>query len=144
MKRILQMDVVATSGMTLFSYIVSFMCREKFLETELLNQFIFFNRNKKKKNNPAGFVIHYAVGTFFAVIYYKLWERTSLRPQSSSSFALGLVNGLIGIFGWHLFFKLHPNPPEIKPAKYYTQLLGAHIVFGWLNGLVFRNSHRIR
>ncbi len=140
MKRILLMGIIATSGMTLFSYILSRVFKEKLLETELLNQLVFPNNKIKKKNNPAGFVIHYAVGIFFALFYHRLWLKSSQTAGTSTSSALGFMNGIIGISGWHLTLVLHPSPPKIDLVKYYLQLLIAHVLFGCLNGWVFRKS----
>lgn len=73
MKHILQMSFIATSGMTLFSFILSRVFKEKFLETKLLNQLVFPLKKESNKNHPVGFAIHYATGTFFSAFYYRLW-----------------------------------------------------------------------
>lgn len=139
MKHILQMSFFATSGMTLFSFILSRVFKEKFLETKLLNQLVFPDEKEKNKNHPAGFVLHYAVGTFFSALYSGIWKKTALRPGVSTGSVLGLLNGLLGISGWHIFFLLHPIPPVVNRRRYYLQLSLAHVVFGFLNGLMFKN-----
>lgn len=138
MKRELQMAVVATSGMTFFSYILSRIFKEKFLETTLLNQLMFPLQNEDKKHHVAGVGVHYSVGYFFSVIYNWLWNRTSLPAGIATGSILGFINGLAGIIGWNMVFRIHPNPPVIRPVKYYLQLLAAHVVFGSLNGIVYK------
>ena len=138
MKRILKMSIFATSGMTLFSYVFSRMFNRKFLEPLLLNQLVFSNKKASSKNHPAGFVAHYAVGTFFSALYYIYWKKTVPDPKALSGSVMGFLNGLLGVSGWHLFFVLHPNPPAIENRKYYIHLVFAHMVFGYLNGLAFR------
>src|SRR5690554_5121154 len=129
MKRELRMAMIATSGMTFFSYILSRIYREKFLETVLLNQLIFPTQKAEKKHHLAGIGIHYAVGYIFSLIYSRLWRRNSVPSGPVSGLVLGFLNGLAGIAGWHSVLTVHPNPPNIKPGKYYLQLLAAHMVF---------------
>lgn len=140
MKHILQMSFIATSGMTLFSYILAQTFKEKFLETKLLNQLVFPYKKETNKNHPAGFLIHYAMGTFFSAIYYTIWKNSELRPSVATSSAMGFLTGIPGIAGWHTFLTLHSNPPTVHFRKYYLQLLFAHVIFGLLNGHVFKNT----
>lgn len=138
MKRELQMAFVATSGMTLFSYILSRIFKEKFLETTLLNQLIFPHQKESKKHHVAGVGVHYAVGYFFSVLYTWLWTRTSLRAGIATGSVLGFINGLTGVLGWHTAFLIHGHPPKVKLKAYYLQLLAAHVIFGCLNGFVYK------
>jgi hypothetical protein len=137
MKKILQMSIVATMGMTLFSYILSLILKEKFLETEILNQLIFPNNKEARKNHPAGYVIHFTTGTFFASIYRKLWDSTHLQPNLSTGATMGFINGLAGISVWHVILRLHSNPPDVNFKRFYLQLLFAHIIFGLINSFMF-------
>ncbi|MFW6290120.1 MAG: hypothetical protein ACOC0R_04045 [Mariniphaga sp.] len=143
MKNIARMAAIATTGMTLFSYAISYVFKEKFLETMLLNQLVFPRHKETRKNHPAGFVIHFITGTFFSKLFDTLWKKTVLHPDFGTSFSFGFISGLVGITGWHIFFTLHPDPPKVKQKKFYAQLLAAHVVFGVLNGLVYKN-HGIR
>ncbi len=141
MKQILYMAIIATSGMTLFSHGLARIFKEKFLETVLLNQLVFPEKKEERENHPAGFVIHFGVGTFFSFLHYKFWKNTGFHPGILSGFATGFFNGLTGIAGWQAFFTLHPSPPCVKHKKFYAQLLAAHVVFGILNGIVFKSLH---
>ena len=132
------MSVFSTTGMTLFSYILSRTINEKFLETEQLNRLAFPKEQESNKHHPAGIAIHYLVGTIFSSVYYILWKNTSLRAVAPVSSALGLLNGLIGISGWHVTFRLLYKPAVIKLKYFYPQLLIAHIIFGCMNGQIYR------
>ena len=134
------MALIATSGMTLFSWILARIYKEKFLETVLLNQLIFPRQKEKKKHHWAGIGIHYAVGYFFSYMYSLLWARTPVSSHLVTGSILGAFNGIAGISGWHTVLVVHPDPPRIRPVKYYMQLLAAHVVFGALNALVYNYS----
>ena len=138
MKKILAMSFPATSGMTLFSYILSVRHKEKFLEPLLLNQLIYPDSKKRKAHHASGYFIHLAVGLGFTAMYKWLWKKTPLKPDFITSLTLGFVNGMAGIAGWHSIFMLHRDPPHVKIKKYYLQLLAAHVIFGWINGMLYK------
>lgn len=125
--------LIATSLMTLFSYLAANVTSNQFREPQLLN--ILFQRSTAIPFNPgrkhfAGWFIHYLIGWLFAIIMAFLWKRTFIEPSILSGALLGLLFGFIGIAGWKLFFYLSPKPPEIKFEKFYFQLIIAHIIFG--------------
>ncbi len=139
MKKIAITSLLATGGMTLFSYLVSKILNKQFLEPAILNQLVFYRQKEKKKHHATGYLIHYAVGLFFTFAYRWLWKKNPSAQRNSASLALGFINGMIGIAGWHLTFVLHPSPPRVDKKNYFLQLLPAHIVFGFLNGWSYRN-----
>jgi hypothetical protein len=139
MRKIIMTSLVATGGMTLFSYLLSKIFDKQFLEPALLNQLVFYRRKEQKKHHATGYLIHYGVGFFFTVIYRWLWKKNPSLQRDSASLTLGFINGLIGIAGWRYTFLLHPAPPRVDKKNYFLQLLAAHVVFGFLNGLSYRN-----
>lgn len=132
-KLIFLSGLIATSLMTLFSYLVSNITKHQFREPQLLN--ILLQRSpavplKPGLKNITGWIIHYSIGWLFVTIMAFLWERTFIEPSTISGAILGLFFGFIGIAGWKVFFYLSPKPPEIKFDKFYFQLIIAHIIFG--------------
>jgi hypothetical protein len=139
MRKTIMTSLIATGGMTLFSYLLSKILNKQFLEPLLLNQLVFYRQKEKKKHHATGYLIHYGVGLFFTSIYRWFWKKKPSLQRNSASLTLGFINGMIGITGWHLTFLLHPSPPKVDKKKYHIQLLAAHVVFGVLNGWSYRN-----
>jgi hypothetical protein len=137
-KKIIISGLVATGGMTLFSYLLSKAVNKQFLEPALLNQLVFFRQKDRKKQHVAGYMIHYGVGLFFTFIYRWLWKEKPSTQRNDVSLILGFINGIIGITGWQLTFLLHPFPPAVDKRKYHIHLLAAHVVFGFLNSWSYR------
>ena len=124
---------VATSLMTLFSYIFSAIRKKQFREPELLNDLLKrmnIIAGSHFKNHPAGWIIHYAVGWVFVFSYYLLFQYSKVNPTLWVYIALGFICGIVGIAGWKLTFTIHPDPPDIHFSEFYVHLLAAHIVFG--------------
>ncbi|MCF4100821.1 hypothetical protein L1I30_03995 [Gillisia sp. M10.2A] len=130
----------ATSLMTAFSYLVSRIKNKQFREPELLN--ILISRSdllnfKLSKKSSVGWVLHYVIGWIFVIIFDVLWKFNFPPFSVLSGALLGLVAGIIGVFGWKIFFSLSNNPPKIDWSEYYLQLIIAHIIFGVTAALVF-------
>jgi hypothetical protein len=138
MKKIVITSLLATGGMTLFSYLLSKVVNKQFLEPALLNQLVFFRQKERKKHHVTGYLIHYAVGLFFTLIYKWLWKKSPETQHNTVSLLLGFINGVIGLLGWQLTFLLHPSPPIVDRKNYHIQLLAAHVVFGFINSWSYR------
>lgn len=123
---------IGTSLMTLFSYLLSGLLNKQFREPVLLNSFLKRLRFTNPENIPAvsGWIIHYSIGTIFVLVYHLVWITTMLSPNILSGSLLGFTNGLVGMAGWALVFRIHPNPPSIDNKAHYLHLLFAHILFG--------------
>ncbi|PKD17013.1 hypothetical protein APR41_06135 [Salegentibacter salinarum] len=137
---ILISGLVATTSMTLFSYLVSNFKSKQFREPELLNSLISRSEIielRPSKNHFLGWVIHYLIGWFFVVVFSLIWEYTQFSTNIISGAVLGLAAGIIGIFGWKTMFKLNQNPPEIDFSQFYIQLIIAHILFGLSAAIVY-------
>lgn len=125
--------LIATSLMTLFSYIWSWINTSKFKEPQLLNLLLQSSttiRLNPGKKNVRGWIIHYTIGWFFVLCFDIIWRNTPLEPSFGSGAILGAIAGLMGITGWKIFFKLNADPPEIKFGEFYFQLIIAHVIFG--------------
>lgn len=125
--------LIATSLMTLFSYIWSWIKDSKFKEPQLLNLLIKSStiiRLNPGKRNVTGWIIHYIIGWFFVLCFDFIWRNTALVPSFGNGALLGAIAGLVGITGWKTFFYLNADPPEIEFRKFYLQLIIAHIIFG--------------
>lgn len=140
-RKILSASIVGTSTMTLFSYFLSGKLNKQFIEPELLNKLMSDNRVIRylKKNSLPGWFIHYLIGMLFAMSSHFIWKASKINPSLQSGALLGLMYGLIGISGWHLIFKLHPNPPAVNLQEYYLHLLAAHLLYGC--GTAFAYKH---
>lgn len=125
--------LIATSLMTLFSYIWSGIGGNKFKEPQLLNQLIQRSatiRLNPGKSNVTGWIIHYTIGWFFVLCFHLIWSYTILEPSLGNGAILGAIAGVVGITGWKTFFYLNADPPEIEFRKFYFHLMLAHIIFG--------------
>jgi hypothetical protein len=126
--------------MTLFSCLVSERKSNQFKEPVLLSALLGKGRPLQiaGKSHIDGWLVHYAVGFFFAAVYDRIWQTTQLKPTVSSGLMLGGVNGLIAVGIWKAAFTLHPDPPQIPYKKYYGHLLAAHLVFGMFTVLGYK------
>jgi len=138
LKTLFKMSVLGTAAMTAFSYLISIRKNEKFLEPLVLNQLVFPAQKGDNAHHMAGYVIHYLVGLFFSKFYQLFWNKGRSSPRIKNAATLGFLNGIFGVIGWHLTYKIHPAPPKISLKKYYLQLLVAHIIFGTANGMVYK------
>lgn len=142
--RILFSAFVATSAMTLFSYLISETKNKNFREPEVLGQLI--NRLpivvSKESAQISGWGIHYAIGFFFVALYSELWERTKVKPSLTSGTLLGAGSGVIGVIGWKLMFEGHPNSPAKNLKSFFGHLLLAHVVFGVFGAISYKLTYR--
>lgn len=133
---------VATTVMTLFSYLVANFKSKQFREPELLNNLISRSEIltlKPSKNHFLGWFIHYLIGWIFVVIFSLIWKFAQFSADIISGTILGFIAGIIGIFSWKIMFKLNNNPPQINFSQFYYQLIIAHIIFGISVALVSIN-----
>ena len=124
---------LATTVMTIFSYILSRQKSEQFREPELLNSLILRSDRLNihpPKNGFPGWVVHYSIGWTFVVIFYLVWEYSPISPGIISGLVMGLVAGLVGITGWKIMFDLSGNPPDIHMRQFHIHILVAHVLFG--------------
>jgi hypothetical protein len=106
---------VGTTGMTLFSYLVSRKKNKDFREPRLLGKMVYraIPDIKKKDSKVAGWILHCSTGLAFTTVYEILLEKTKLKSNVPDGIVLGLVNGVVAVGIWKAVFSLHPDPPQI-------------------------------
>lgn len=139
---LLKMSVLATAGMTLFSYLLSVKKKEKFLEPLALNQLLYPKSKRAQAHHLMGYLVHYLVGLFFSFFYFHLFNQKIISGKWRNFTWMGFINGIIGSLGWYLSIKIHSNPPKIKLGRYFLQLIVAHIIFGIINGAIFKSVNK--
>jgi len=130
--QIIIVAIVATSAMTLFSYVVSASFRELYKEPVLLT-YVLGKTNLElslQTKKKLAWLLHYIIGFIFVLIYHFLWIKAILSLSITNGLLLGTASGIIGIIGWLLIFKIADYKPKIDFKGYYLQLFFAHIIFG--------------
>ncbi|MCG9790875.1 hypothetical protein [Flavobacterium algicola] len=127
-------SIVATSTMTLFSYMISVLTGKLFKEPVLL-QFIFLVFGLQftpKIKVIASWLLHYAIGLFFVLGYYlPVWlEWDWYNITLTSGLIFGVIIGTVGMLGWKIMFTLSKEKPPTDLEGYYLQLFIAHVIFG--------------
>lgn len=142
--RTLLSGLIGTTTMTLYSYASGKKMRKRFEEPVLLHKFIqrgtqpgSRKRNKWIKRLD-GWLVHYATGFCYSILYDRIWNETKLAPSIPDGMVLGAISGLAGISVWDIIFRMHPNPPEVDRRDFYKHLMAAHILFGMFAALGYR------
>src|SRR5690554_109232 len=76
-----------------------------------------------------GHLIHLTVGVLFAICYTYLWNRGIGGPTALSTFIFGLVNGLVGMFGWFIFLRSTFEPEQVDKRIFFPVIVIAHLFF---------------
>lgn len=129
---ILLSALIGTTLMTLFSYSFSYIFNKQFKEPLLLNKLL--NRSawfrEDSINRTAGWILHYAVGIGFVMIYYLLWNFAGVSPTLFNGSLLGFISGVFGVGVWWIIFNTHHHTPAIDKSGFFLHLIIAHIIFG--------------
>lgn len=130
--QILISSLVATSVMTLFSYIISESFRELYKEPVLLSYCLttLAISLSAKAKNILGWIIHYIIGFLFVIGYYLIWKNEIMNENWTAALILGAISGIIGIVSWVIIFKISDYKPKIDFKGYYLQLFLVHVIFG--------------
>lgn len=118
--------------MTLFSKLISDKKNRDFVQSEELSKILTSTQiiNNKSVALTAGWVIHYATGAAFTLVYDKLWHNTKYDPTIKNGVVMGLASGLFGALVWRTAYHLQLFPSKADRKRYYYHLILAHIVFG--------------
>jgi hypothetical protein len=133
--------LVATTLMTIFSYVIGRLRNRQFTEPVLLNHMLYsfrILREDQVEKNLTGWIIHYFIGLLFLIAYYLIWSESRIDPTLRTAFMLGCVSGLVGIVGWSIMFRIRSAPPNIKVSEYFAQLFVAHIIFALTATALYR------
>lgn len=130
---ILVISFGATTLMTSFSYMASFLANRNFREPQLLNMVLnnsrFFPFSVKKKS-IVGWILHYLIGILFTFSAFIILFFTDWAADNSFGILFGAAAGITGIIWWSITLK---NFDQIIPHSrnsFYVQLLIAHVLFG--------------
>ncbi|RNL87225.1 hypothetical protein ED312_10465 [Sinomicrobium pectinilyticum] len=132
--------IVSTSVMTLFSYRYARARSSQFKEPELLNLLV---KNSgiiplsPSKKNILGWILHYAIGFFFVLIFEILLSTGIVDFSLVICVVYGIVIGVIGVCSWLFMFSLNNDPPKIRFSEFYVHLLLAHLFFAVSMGLMY-------
>ena len=130
-----------TTAMTAYSYLVSETKDKNFEEPELLGNMLYKLASLKKKTAySTGWLLHYAVGIFFTLIYQRLLRKWRISANVKNGFAVGLITGIFAAAVWRVTFLLHPAPPLVDQRRFYSQLTIAHIIFGTVAILLLKRK----
>lgn len=132
--------IVATSAMTLFSYIISAGFRELYKEPVLLTYLLtkFDVEVSMVTKSILAWVLHYVIGLLFVIAYHYIWVYDVMEFSWRVALLLGAISGIIGILGWIILFKIVPQKPNIDFKGYYIQLFFAHVILGLTAFLVYK------
>lgn len=132
--RILLTGIAGTTGMTLFSYLVSRKQNKQFREPQLLQALLHRNEQKANATNKTvpvtGFVLHYGMGAVFSSCYHLFWKKHIHTNPLINGVGFGLSCAIAGLSVWKAAYKIHPNPPANDFSSYMKHLVVAHTVFG--------------
>jgi hypothetical protein len=129
-KKVLLPSVVATSLMTLFSYLIAETENKNFSEPELLAKIEKKNLDVSKQFAlPAGWLTHYSIGVLINLFFDITWEQFKIKSTFNRGITSGVLGGLIAIGAWRLLFAALPKRSANYYKKFYTQLFIAHIIF---------------
>lgn len=130
LRNILLPSVVATSLMTLFSYLASNYKRKNFREPNLLGKI-----EKKQMQvpeplaQPAGWATHYAVGVVMMLLYELYKKAAPGQKPAVKTIGFGSIAGLGAIIAWKLLFKALPARSWRYHKQFYQQIFVAHLIY---------------
>src|SRR6195952_3623674 len=107
---------LATSVMTLFGYIYSFVSGNNLKEPELLGKLIrrAIPMRSRAISQLGGWCMHYAIGLLFTEMYHKFWHEVPEKNRLKSGLVFGAIGGVAAILLWRFTFAVHPNPPAVN------------------------------
>jgi len=137
--------IAGTWLMTLFMDLASFVTRNNFYVPKILGTMVTLQTTTSRKLSGTfksvfwGYILHYAIGCMFAVVYFKLSILSGIRPTSYlNALVFGALAGIIAVVFWFCFIRLHPLPPKIKLGLYLTFIYLGHFMFALGMNWAFR------
>lgn len=73
-----------------------------------------------------GYVLHYLIGIFYAVLYQNLIQAGIGSGSYGYALLFGTVVGLVAVIFWYSFFKLHPMAPVVRLPLYLVFIFLGH------------------
>jgi len=122
---------IATTGMTVVSFIVNGSLKKNLLVPEVFSEVLKADLPipVKKHSRIVGWLGHYLLGVSWAMLIDLVYKNTSIKPKVKSGLIIGTFSGLCGIWAWKQIFKSRPVPKDTDTEIFYKQLFIAHILY---------------
>ena len=127
--------IAGTLLMTAFVYTIASVINKKWKVIKVLGTMLCNETtpggglSNSRKSITTGTVLHYGIGIVFAFFYHWLWTNHIGSPTMESAFVFGIINGIVGAFGWAVYFKFHKHPPMIQLKEYLLIIAVSHVLF---------------
>lgn len=121
--------LIATSLMTVFSYLFYYITQKEAREPYLLSYIIITKFPEFPRLKSIGWILHYVLGIGFLLLNIFLIMALEVDDSILWGFPFGVIAGILGIIGWNIIFKVADQLPKINFTVYFMQLVVAHIVF---------------
>jgi hypothetical protein len=76
-----------------------------------------------------GYTLHYAIGIGFAFLYRRINAEQAYISNYFHALIFGAAAGMVAVFFWFCFLKLHPLAPRIKLNLYLIMIFLGHLIF---------------
>ena len=132
--------IAGTLAMTCFTQITAQLLKKPFYVVMILATMLPFKRDITPPNISTyvgATILHYFIGVVFAYLYLWLTLEGLITNDTLSALIYGAAIGIVAIIGWQLFFKIHPNPPQIEPT-YFVMIWLGHIWLSIIAAAIFR------
>lgn len=140
--RIFAASAIATSAMTLYSYLLSWIKKFEFKEPRLLSLMAGkLDLHFKTDKRIAGWSTHYLTGLLFAELYAPFWEKSK---GVASGLIFGGLSGVAAILIWKITLSVFREESVVNFPQFAGQLVIAHVVFGLFTALALRWMDRSR
>ncbi len=133
--------LLGTISMTCFMYMYNYVTHQFTKVIHILgNMLIGENRYENPSKNAliVGTVAHFSVGILFSFSYFLLWTWEIFQINFGNSVLIGIVSGVVAIFVWSIYLRVHSDPPKNSHFHYFVALFLAHIVFAIATVSVFQ------
>ena len=130
-RKTLNSAIVATSAMTAFSYLASWLIKQNFKEPKLLGDMLepTLPHRAKALSTPGGWAAHYCFGLTWSLMLIEYIKAANIKNSAENGLIIGSVGGLTAIACWKFLFDSHPCPPKTHRRNFYAQLFLAHLIF---------------
>lgn len=124
-------SLAATSAMTLFSYVLSAVCKKNYREPQHLAGLAQEDdpAGSPLKYRATGWLLHYTAGVIWATAYAVPIGKHRLSARTRSTI-LGAGSGILAGMVWKLALNRHPATARRVHPTFFVQLVPAHVVFG--------------
>lgn len=122
-------SAVATTAMTAFSYALSAVLKSNYREPDHLAA-VLSEKSGSNSRRPVAWVLHYLVGTLWALVWNILSNAPRRRKKRPGPAAFGTSSGIAAVVIWKLVLLTCPRARKRVKPFFYVQLVAAHSVFG--------------